>query len=164
MYTATDLMVLEIAKLKIDQESIGIAFPDDGAHKRYSSQFGNLDNIICNKVRKGNERIVTIREGEVKDRHVFIIDDLVHSGGTLIECAKVIKSQGAKSIHAFCAHAIFEGAAWKKFADGGPGSIFDTFYITDTHPMAHTLRTIKPFKVLTIAPLLVPILTDTELQ
>lgn len=42
--------------------------------------------IVCNKVREGDQRIVRIKEGNPQGRHVVIVDDLVQSGGTLIEC------------------------------------------------------------------------------
>ena len=42
--------------------------------------------IICAKVREGDQRIVRLKEGEPNGRHVVIVDDLVQSGGTLIEC------------------------------------------------------------------------------
>lgn len=42
--------------------------------------------IICTKVRDGNNRIVKLKEGDPTGRHVVIVDDLVQSGGTLIEC------------------------------------------------------------------------------
>ena len=36
--------------------------------------------MICTKVREGDKRIVSVKEGEIKNRHVFIIDDLVKTG------------------------------------------------------------------------------------
>lgn len=42
--------------------------------------------ITCTKVRDGNKRIVQLKEGDPRGRHVVIVDDLVQSGGTLIEC------------------------------------------------------------------------------
>lgn len=41
---------------------------------------------MCNKVRAGEQRIVRIKEGDPRGRHVVIVDDLVQSGSTLIEC------------------------------------------------------------------------------
>jgi len=42
--------------------------------------FEEWDNIICQKVREGDKRIVTIKEGNVKGKHVFIVDDLAQTG------------------------------------------------------------------------------------
>ena len=52
--------------------------------------------VICTKVRDGDKRIVQIKEGQPKDRHVIIVDDLVQSGGTLLECHAVLAAAGAK--------------------------------------------------------------------
>jgi len=59
--------------------------------------------VICNKVRKGDERIITIKDtpnypldaaaAKKCMEHVLIVDDLVQSGGTLIECAKALQAQ-----------------------------------------------------------------------
>lgn len=48
------------------------------------------------QVRDGAKRIVRVKEGEAKGRHVVIVDDLVQSGGTLIECHAVLAGLGAK--------------------------------------------------------------------
>jgi phosphoribosylpyrophosphate synthetase len=42
--------------------------------------------VVCTKVREGDKRIVRLKEGHVSGHHVVIVDDLVQSGGTLIEC------------------------------------------------------------------------------
>jgi len=42
--------------------------------------------VVCTKVREGDKRIVRLKEGNVSGHHVVIVDDLVQSGGTLIEC------------------------------------------------------------------------------
>ena len=52
--------------------------------------------IICTKVRDGSKRIVRLKEGQPRDRHVVIVDDLVQSGGTLLECHTLLSSLGAK--------------------------------------------------------------------
>ena len=44
-------------------------------------------------MRDGDKRIVRLKEGEPRHRHVVIVDDLVQSGGTLIECQKLLASQ-----------------------------------------------------------------------
>lgn len=52
-----------------------------------------LLQVICTKVRDGDKRIVRLKEGQARGRHVVIVDDLVQSGGTLMECQKLLKSQ-----------------------------------------------------------------------
>jgi len=42
--------------------------------------------VVCAKVREGDKRIVRIKEGNPEGQHVVIVDDLVQSGSTLIEC------------------------------------------------------------------------------
>lgn len=42
--------------------------------------------MVCAKVREGDKRIVRLKEGNPAGCHVVIVDDLVQSGGTLIEC------------------------------------------------------------------------------
>lgn len=42
--------------------------------------------MVCAKVREGDKRIVRLKEGNPAGFHVVIVDDLVQSGGTLIEC------------------------------------------------------------------------------
>uniref|UniRef100_A0A6N2LFT8 Phosphoribosyltransferase domain-containing protein n=1 Tax=Salix viminalis TaxID=40686 RepID=A0A6N2LFT8_SALVM len=69
-----------------DSDNIAIAFPDDGAWKRFHKQLQHFPTIICAKVREGDQRIVRIKEGNPQGRHAVIVDDLVQSGGTLVEC------------------------------------------------------------------------------
>ena len=49
--------------------------------------------MICTKVRDGAKRIVRLKEGEARGQHVVIVDDLVQSGSTLLECGKLLKAQ-----------------------------------------------------------------------
>lgn len=45
-----------------------------------------MAQVVCTKVREGEKRIVRLKEGNCAGCHVVIVDDLVQSGGTLIEC------------------------------------------------------------------------------
>lgn len=46
-----------------DASSVSIAFPDDGAYKRFHMYFDGDSVVICNKVRDGDKRIVKVKEG-----------------------------------------------------------------------------------------------------
>lgn len=112
--------------------TVVIAFPDDGAHKRFAAYFDDCEVAICAKVRDGDNRRVQLNDGNVKDKHVLIVDDLVRSGGTLIECAKVLKASGALGIKIFVPHACFPKGEFVRFISGEHASLIDKFYITDS--------------------------------
>ncbi|KAE8692318.1 Ribose-phosphate pyrophosphokinase 3 [Hibiscus syriacus] len=172
-----------------NSEKISIAFPDDGAWKRFHKQLqhfptllvlpvtheliyltssgSNLSNslftfaknhagyIICNKVRIGDKRIVRIKEGEAAGRHVVIVDDLVQSGGTLIECQKALAANGAAKISAYVTHGIFPNKSWRRFErdnGGHPENGLTYFWITDSCPgTVKEVMNKSPFEILSLA-------------
>ncbi|XP_059657877.1 ribose-phosphate pyrophosphokinase 4-like [Cornus florida] len=138
-----------------DSDNICVAFPDDGAWKRFHKQLQHFPTIICTKVREGGQRIVRLKEGDPKGRHVVIVDDLVQSGGTLIECQKVLAKHGAAKVSAYVTHGIFPHRSWERFEhdNGGcPENGLSYFWITDSCPL--TVKEVKnraPFEVLSLA-------------
>ncbi|KMZ67876.1 putative Ribose-phosphate pyrophosphokinase [Zostera marina] len=138
-----------------DIHNVTIAFPDDGAWKRFYKMFQDFPMIVCAKVREGDKRIVRIKEGNPKGCHVVIVDDLVQSGGTLIECQKVLGDHGAAKVSAYVTHAVFPKRSWEKFTHVNgdpPENPFAFFWVTDSCPV--TVQAIldkKPFEVLSLA-------------
>lgn len=133
------------------ENQISIAFPDDGACKRFERFFKGYDIIVCSKVRVGKERLITIKEGEPGGKHVIIVDDLVQSGGTILSCEKVLKKAGAIRVSAYVTHAIFPGDSWRNFLDSG----FHRFFVTDSCPLTvQKLEGQGPFIVLPLAPVI----------
>lgn len=138
-----------------DSDNITIAFPDDGAWKRFYKQLQHFPMVVCNKVREGEQRIVRIKEGDPRGRHVVIVDDLVQSGGTLIECQKVLAEHGAAKVSAYVTHGIFPNKSWEKFQpDNGesPGHGLSHFWITDSCPLTvNAVKDRQPFEILSLA-------------
>lgn len=66
-------------------------------------------------MREGKNRIVKLKEGDPAGKHVVIVDDLVQSGSTLIECQKVLAARGASRVSAFATHGVFPNRSWKRF-------------------------------------------------
>ncbi|XP_047318812.1 ribose-phosphate pyrophosphokinase 4 [Impatiens glandulifera] len=138
-----------------DSDNISIAFPDDGAWKRFHKQLQHFPTIVCAKVREGDQRIVRLKEGDPKGRHVVIVDDLVQSGGTLIECQKVLAKHGAAKVSAYVTHGIFPNRSFERFEPdngGSPENGLSYFWITDSCP--ETVKEVKnraPFEVLSLA-------------
>lgn len=98
-----------------DRDQVTIAYPDEGAWKRFHYQFGDYPEIICTKVRDGAKRIVRLKEGAPRGRHVVIVDDLVQSGGTLLECGKLLALTGASAVSAYATHGVFPQRSFEKF-------------------------------------------------
>uniref|UniRef100_A0A7S4SN25 Phosphoribosyltransferase domain-containing protein n=1 Tax=Alexandrium monilatum TaxID=311494 RepID=A0A7S4SN25_9DINO len=143
---------LEELQKEHPDEEIAIVFPDDGAQKRFKAKFKEFPQVLCSKVREGDKRIVKIQEGTAEKRHCVIIDDLVQSGGTLMECAAPLKQQGASKVSCFVTHGVFPNSSWRKFLDGG---VFHKVWITDSIPTtAAQVAGQEPFEVLSLAPLI----------
>eukprot|EP00798_Chlamydomonas_sp_ICE-L_P007354 gene7354-477_t len=148
----TSLVIFDIHALQVT-----IAYPDEGAWKRfhYSFKAAGYPEVICTKVRDGDKRIVKIKEGLPAGRHVIIVDDLVQSGGTLLECHAVLVAGGATSVSAYVTHGVFPKQSHLKFkACKGAGAAegFRYFWLTDSCPQ--TVEAVKgraPFEVLSLA-------------
>jgi len=154
LHSGIPVLVEELRKSKIN----AYAFPDEGSSKRFGQaikdQFPEWPAIVCGKVRDGDKRIVSIQDGDPAGLDIIIIDDLVQTGGTLIECALALKAKGAKSVSAYVTHAVFP-KGFDRFlrANGGP---FDTFYVTNSNPtVTDKLPKDDVFKVLDLLPQIV---------
>lgn len=136
-----------------DSEKIVVAFPDDGAWKRFHKLLDHYPTVICTKVREGDKRIVRLKEGDPSGFHVVIVDDLVQSGGTLIECQKVLVAHGAAKVSAYVTHGVFPKRSWERFVHKNEESerAFAYFWITDSCPLTVTAIANKaPFEVLSL--------------
>lgn len=145
--TAIPLLLREIMTLSKDN-TISIAFPDEGAFKRFHTMFKSFPTITCTKIRDKDKRIVRVKDGDPTGHHVIIVDDLVMTGGTLVQCAKALLSAGAVNISAYVTHAVFPRDSWKLFTDCEVS--FDKFYITDSIPHATSIAQHSPFKLLSL--------------
>ncbi|KAB2085422.1 Ribose-phosphate pyrophosphokinase 4 -like protein [Gossypium arboreum] len=137
-----------------DADKIVVAFPDDGAWKRFHKLLDHFPTVICTKVREGDKRIVRLKEGNPTGCHVVIVDDLVQSGGTLIECQKVLFAHGAAKVSAYVTHGVFPKRSWERFTQKNNRSEkgFAYFWITDSCPQTvKAIENTAPFEVLSLA-------------
>lgn len=137
-----------------DTDNVVVAFPDDGAWKRFHKLLDHFPMVVCAKVREGDKRIVRLKEGNPAGCHVVIVDDLVQSGGTLIECQKVLAAHGASKVSAYVTHSVFPKRSWERFIHKNDGSekVFTYFWTTDSCPL--TVKAIgnrAPFEILSLA-------------
>ena len=139
-------------------ENISIASPDTGGTKRASTYAKalNCELAIGYKQRERQNEVASLQIiGDVKDKNVILVDDIIDTAGTLCKAAARIKEMGAKSVRAMCAHGLFSGDALEKIEN----SVLDEVLITDTIPMK---RPCDKVKVVSVAKLLSEIILSVE--
>lgn len=126
-----------------------IASPDIGgiARARSVAKALGLDIVIVDKRReKANESEVMNVIGDVKDKEVILVDDIIDTAGTIVKAAEVFKNKGAKSVIACCTHPVLSGIAYERIAKDA----LDELVVTDTIPLKQQMDKIK---VLSVAPI-----------
>jgi len=91
-----------------------IVSPDAGGVERarsYAKRLGATLAIIDKRRTGANQTEVMNIIGDVKDRNVFVVDDIVDTGGTLIHSVDALLDKGARSISASFTHAVLSGKA-----------------------------------------------------
>ena len=115
-------------------ENLSIAAPDMGGAKRANVYAKHLECpvIICHKTReKANEVSSITAIGEVADRDIVIVDDMIDTAGTLCMAARILMEKGARSVRACATHGILSGEAIDRIA----ASPLEEVIITDTIPL-----------------------------
>jgi ribose-phosphate pyrophosphokinase len=119
---------------RLNTGNIIMAAPDAGGAKRadkYAKQL-NCGLAICHKQRKkANEVAEMTVIGDVEGKDVFLIDDMCDTAGTLTKAADLFMERGAKSVRAFCTHAVLSGPAYERIEK----SSITELYVTDTIPL-----------------------------
>jgi ribose-phosphate pyrophosphokinase len=150
---ATPVMVKHIKKLNLNYKKTVIVSPDVGrveAARAIAKKINrDIPIAIVDKRRpEPNHCEVVNIIGDVKDKTVIIIDDIVDTAGTLTEAANELKKQGAKEIYAYITHPVLSGEAVKKITS----SALDKLIVTDTIPMDN--KKSKKIEVVSVAKLL----------
>lgn len=114
--------------------NLSIAAPDMGGAKRANSYAKALacPVIICHKSRERANQVASITAiGDVKDRNVVIVDDMIDTAGTLKKASEVLMEKGAASVMACATHPVLSGSAF----DNLNSSPLKTIFVTDTIPL-----------------------------
>jgi len=148
---AVGVFIEYFKKLKL--KNIVVVSPDVGGIKMaraYAKRFG-ADLAIIDKRRISPEKAEAIHIlGDVKNKNAIIVDDLIATGGSLMEAVTALKKAGAKDIYAAITHGVLSGDAIKNIDSCKD---LKQLVITDTIPLDSSKRHPR-IKVVTVAPLL----------
>ncbi len=145
-------VMIDYIKQNFNDDLIAVS-PDAGGVERARAIAKRLNAglaVIDKRREAPNKAKAMAVVGNVADKIVVILDDMVDTAGTLIEAADAIMRNGAREVHASCAHAVLSGSAVERIND----SALKTLIVTDTIPLKSNAQACAKIKVLSIAPLI----------
>ena len=122
-------------KIKNDNKCVVLS-PDIGSNKlsqAYAKKLGIGFALIDKRRNAHNQSEVAHLVGNLENRHVLIIDDMIDTAGTIFNAAVVAKEKGALSVTVAATHAVLSGDAVKKLSSDNIDKVFlsDTVHIPE---------------------------------
>lgn len=146
-------IVLDEARRLAAGEPFVMACTDAGRAKWVESLANDLGTraaFVMKRRLDGERTEVLAVEAAVEDQVVVIYDDMIRTGGSMLQAARAYLDAGARRVCAITTHGIFPGDSLERLCDSG---LFGELVCTDSHPRAieleHELLTVR-----SIAPLL----------
>lgn len=148
------LVGMPILSKHFEQENLDnlvVVSPDLGSVNRARTFANRLDApiaIIDKRRPKPNVSEIMNIIGDIKDKNVLIIDDIIDTAGTLCNAANALKERGAKSVRACATHGILSGPAVERIRD----SAIEELVLLDTIPLTAE-KALDKIQVETVAPI-----------
>ncbi len=136
-------------KIKGKLEETVVVSPDLGSVTRARGFAQKLDvpiAIVDKRRPKANVSEVMNIIGDIKDKDVILLDDMIDTAGTICNSANALKERGAKNVYACCTHAVLSGPAIERIQ----ASVIDELVVLDTVPLPAEKK-IDKIKVLSVA-------------
>ena len=147
-------------------EDLVVVSPDHGSVARARSMAQPLDApiaIVDKRRQKANVSEVMNVIGDVKDKTVVLMDDMVDTAGTICNAANAMKDMGAKEVYACATHAILSGPAIERIEK----SAIKEMVLLNTVPLPPE-KQIDKIKTLSVAPMfaeaMIRVFTNTSLN
>ncbi|WFT83695.1 MULTISPECIES: ribose-phosphate pyrophosphokinase [unclassified Methylobacterium] len=149
---AAPVMVRDI-KERLDPADMMVVSPDVGGVVRARALAKRIDVPLAivdkRRERPGESEVMNII-GEVEGRSCILVDDIVDSGGTLVNAAEALLAHGAKDVSAYITHGVLSGGAVSRIAS----SKLKELVITDSIQPTAAVKLARNIRAVTIAPLL----------
>ena len=140
-------------KKNIKSNNLTCVSPDAGGIERTRglAKKINAELAIIDKRRPqaGKSQMMNII-GDIKNKNCIIVDDIIDSGGTIVNAVEALIKKGAKDVHVFVTHAVLSGDAVNKIKK----SKIKKLIITDTIDNSRRIKNVSKIQVLSIAPLM----------
>jgi ribose-phosphate pyrophosphokinase len=137
---------------KIEGEVV-IVSPDAGGVERAREMGKRLNAslaIIDKRREKANVSKVMHIIGDVKNKVAIILDDMMDTGGTIVQAAEAIMEDGASAVYACCTHPVLSGNAVERIGN----SPLKELIVTNTIPLSEAGKALDKIKVLDVSPIL----------
>ena len=143
----------ELSNLVVVSPDVGGVVRARGLAKRI-----NVPIAICDKRREraGESEVMNVI-GDVSGKRCVLIDDIVDSGGTLVNAANALLAEGATEVSAYITHGVLSGGAGDKITR----SSLKTLVISDSIQPTEVVKSARNIRVLSIAPLLAEAIART---
>ena len=149
---AAPVMVRDI-KDRLPTDNVMVVSPDVGGvvraraiAKRIDAQLAMVDK---RRERPGESEVMNVI-GDVEGRSCILVDDIVDSGGTLVNAAEALLAKGAKDVYAYLTHGVLSGGAVARVT----GSKIKEMVIIDSIQPTEAVRVAKNIRVISIATLI----------
>jgi ribose-phosphate pyrophosphokinase len=149
---ATPIFTRHIKK-KIKNKNLICVAPDVGGVER-ARALGrklNAELAIIDKRRSAPGKSLVMNViGNVKGKICIIVDDLIDSGGTIVNATEALKKRGAKEVHVYVTHGVLSGDAVEKIKK----SKIKNLVVTDTINISDRVKKVRNIEILSISNLL----------
>ncbi|WP_112662700.1 ribose-phosphate pyrophosphokinase [Microvirga flavescens] len=146
------VMVRDI-KERMDNSNRMVVSPDVGGVVRARALAKRIDAPLAivdkRRERPGESEVMNII-GDVSGRSCILLDDIVDSGGTLVNAADALLANGAKEVYAYITHGVLSGGAVSRIAN----SKLKELVITDSIMPTEAVKVAHNIRVIPIAPLI----------
>ena len=138
----------------MNMKNVVVVSPDVGGirmARAYAKRLGAGLAIIDKRRMSPEETEVMNILGKVKGKNAVLVDDIVATGGSLIEAIKALKDVGVEKVFAAVSHGVLSGPAVERMAECKD---LEELVVTDSIPLNSKAKKVTKIKQLTVAPLL----------
>jgi ribose-phosphate pyrophosphokinase len=137
---ASTVLIKELKHFPLDP--LAVASPDVGGVKtarNYNNKLGGSLVLVDKRRPAHNEAEITAVVGDVENKNVLLVDDMIDTGSTFVKCAEALKEKGAKNVYGVVVHPVFSGQALEKIENSFG---VDKLLVTDTIPLKREINKI----------------------